>query len=190
MPAHVDESRGLERIGFPATTHLHWDLGAPQLYEDGDCRGEATLAAEGPLVARTGQHTGRAPNDKFIVDDATSRADIDWGAINRPIDERTFDLLQRDLMAHLRIRLSSDWTPSPERTRNTEMPIRVITELGVAQPVRPQHVHHRDRACTNHSSIDPSSPSSTCRHSRPIREGTALARMCSSSCISPASWCS
>ena len=44
------------------------------------------LAAEGPLVARTGQHTGRSPNDKFVVREPSSEKHVHWGAVNRAID--------------------------------------------------------------------------------------------------------
>jgi len=129
MSVHVDESRGLERIGFPATTRLHWNLGAPQLYEAALGGGEATLAAEGPLVARTGQHTGRAPNDKFIVDEASSHAAVDWGGVNRPMDEGQFDVLYRDLMADLADKTLFALDAFAGADPRYRMPIRVVTEL-------------------------------------------------------------
>jgi phosphoenolpyruvate carboxykinase (ATP) len=129
MSVHVDEGRGLARIGFPATTQVHWNLGVAQLYEAAIGRGEATLAAEGSLVARTGQHTGRAPNDKFIVDEASSHADVDWGAVNRPMDEGTFDVLYRDLMASLAGKTVFALDAFAAAEPLYRMPIRVVTEL-------------------------------------------------------------
>ena len=43
------------------------NLPTAELYEDAVRHGEGLLAAEGPLVVRTGKHTGRSPEDKFIV---------------------------------------------------------------------------------------------------------------------------
>src|SRR5881275_2976466 len=43
------------------------NLSTAELYEDAIRAGEGLIAAEGPLVVRTGKHTGRSPKDKFIV---------------------------------------------------------------------------------------------------------------------------
>ena len=129
MSVQVDEPRQLESVGIPATTRIMWNLGVPQLYEAAIVRGEATLAAEGPLVARTGQHTGRVPNDKFIVDEPSSRTLVDWGSVNRALDEAKFDLLHRDLMAHLADRQLFALDAYAGADAAYRMPIRVITEL-------------------------------------------------------------
>ena len=50
------------------------NLSTAELYEDAVRHGEGLLAADGPLVVRTGKHTGRSPEDKFIVDEPSSSA--------------------------------------------------------------------------------------------------------------------
>jgi len=129
MSVHVGEGRGLERIGFPGRARLHWNLLEAQLYEAAITGGEATLAAEGPLVARTGQHTGRAPNDKFLVDEVTSHGDIDWGAVNRPMEEGKFDVLYHDLLAYMADRTAFVLDAFAGADPQYRMPIRVVTEL-------------------------------------------------------------
>src|SRR5204863_2007848 len=62
---------------------------------------EGVIAAAGPLACRTGQHTGRSPNDKFVVREASSEAQIAWGRVNRPMDPAHFDALHRDMAASL-----------------------------------------------------------------------------------------
>ena len=42
----------------------------------------------GPFVAVTTPHTGRSPNDKFVVREPSTEADVDWGKVNQPIDAR------------------------------------------------------------------------------------------------------
>jgi phosphoenolpyruvate carboxykinase (ATP) len=71
-----------------------------ELVEDAIRRGEGMLAADGPLVVRTGKHTGRSPEDKFIVDEPTTRDHIWWGAVNRPISEAHYDRLRARLVAY------------------------------------------------------------------------------------------
>ncbi len=76
-----------------------------ELYEDAIRAGEGLLAADGPLVVRTGKHTGRSPDDKFVVDEPSSRDKIWWGPVNRPIAEANYDRLRARLMDHLAARV-------------------------------------------------------------------------------------
>ncbi len=71
-----------------------------ELYEDAVRAGEGELAAAGPLVVRTGRHTGRSPQDKFIVDEPGSTAKIWWGEVNRPISEAAYERLRARLVAY------------------------------------------------------------------------------------------
>jgi phosphoenolpyruvate carboxykinase (ATP) len=52
------------------------------------------ISSTGALVATSGEKTGRSPKDKRIVDNPESTADVWWGEINMPLDERVF-LLNR-----------------------------------------------------------------------------------------------
>ncbi len=72
-----------------------------ELYEDAVRAGEGIIAAEGPLVVRTGTHTGRSPKDKFIVKEPSSARKIWWGDVNRPIALEHYDRLRARLTAHL-----------------------------------------------------------------------------------------
>ena len=71
-----------------------------ELVEDAIRRGEGVIAADGPLVVRTGKHTGRSPEDKFIVEEPTSRDKLWWGPVNRPISEAHYDRLRSRLVAY------------------------------------------------------------------------------------------
>ncbi len=92
---------GLHREGLAPTGQVHWNLIAAELVEAAIRRGEGRLAAMGPFVAVTSPHTGRSPNDKFVVRQASSEADVDWGKVNQPIDAAHSDTLLADVRAYL-----------------------------------------------------------------------------------------
>jgi phosphoenolpyruvate carboxykinase (ATP) len=77
------------------------NLPTAELYEDAVRAGEGLIAAEGPFVVRTGKHTGRSPQDKFIVKEPGSASKIWWGEVNRPIALEHYDRLRARLMAYL-----------------------------------------------------------------------------------------
>jgi phosphoenolpyruvate carboxykinase (ATP) len=93
--------QGLEDHGIRTSRAIHWNLPTAVLYEHAILRQEGELAREGPLVCRTGAHTGRSPNDKFVVREPSSDAHVAWGKVNRPIEQSLFEALKRDLLAHL-----------------------------------------------------------------------------------------
>ncbi len=77
------------------------NLPTAELYERAIRDQEGLIAAEGPLVVRTGKHTGRSPRDKFIVREPSSEAKIGWGEFNQPIGEEHYEGFRRRLLAHL-----------------------------------------------------------------------------------------
>ncbi len=83
---------------------VHHNLAVPALYEAAIQRDEGVIAAGGPLVVKTGTHTGRSPKDKFVVDEAASRDTIWWGDVNRPISEEHFERMREKVIGHLAAR--------------------------------------------------------------------------------------
>jgi phosphoenolpyruvate carboxykinase (ATP) len=77
------------------------NLSVAELYERAIAADEGVIAAEGPLVVRTGPHTGRSPKDKFIVREPSSDAKVWWGEVNQPISEAHYDRLRARLVAYL-----------------------------------------------------------------------------------------
>ncbi len=129
MSAQLGDAPALGAEGLPLTTRIRRNLSTSCLYEAAIACGEASLAAEGPLVARTGLHTGRAPNDKFMVEEPSSRSKVDWGSVNRAISEASFDVLHRDLMAHVAHRELFVMDGYAGADADYRVPIRVVTEL-------------------------------------------------------------
>ncbi|HEX6841737.1 MAG TPA: phosphoenolpyruvate carboxykinase [Stellaceae bacterium] len=93
-------SYGLDKQGVRNIAAAHWNLSVPVLYEYAVRRREGLIGAGGAFVARTGAFTGRTPKDKYIVQEPSSKADIWWGDINRPIDEAVFESMARRLTAY------------------------------------------------------------------------------------------
>src|SRR6201987_6140979 len=100
MTARVERGRSLEQEGLQGV-RVRWNLAPAALYEEAVRRQEGLIAADGPLACRTGQHTGRSPNDKFIVREPSSEKDVARGGANRPMSVEHFQALHRDLLASL-----------------------------------------------------------------------------------------
>ncbi|MDQ3520922.1 MAG: phosphoenolpyruvate carboxykinase (ATP), partial [Gemmatimonadota bacterium] len=87
--------------GLAPSGEVHWNLVAPELFQEAVRRGEGRFADMGPFVAVTAPHTGRSPNDKFVVRESATEADVDWGKVNQPIEEDRFELLLEDMREYL-----------------------------------------------------------------------------------------
>ncbi len=93
--------KGLEGLGITTGAELFWNLTAGPLVEHAVRRGEGLLAKDGPLVVKTGRHTGRSAQDRFIVRNLTSENSVWWGDTNRPMDADAFDRLHEDFLQAL-----------------------------------------------------------------------------------------
>jgi phosphoenolpyruvate carboxykinase (ATP) len=93
--------RGLDAQGIATGAEIFWNLTTAPLVEHAVRRGEGLLAKEGPLVVRTGKHTGRAAQDRFIVRNSVSEDTVWWGKTNKPMDPDAFDRLYDDFLLAL-----------------------------------------------------------------------------------------
>ncbi len=92
-------AKGPELVGLNEAAAVHWNLLEPKLYEEAIRRNEGQVVAGGAFVADTGQHTGRSPKDKFVVEDDVTR-DIVWWDNNGRMEQAKFDVLYADFRAH------------------------------------------------------------------------------------------
>jgi len=121
-------SYGLDRHGFHNLEREYWNLTTPALYEQAIRFREGLIAHLGPLVVRTGDHTGRSPNDKFIVREPSSQDRIWWGTVNRACSEENWELMYQRMMAYFENRsafVQDCYAGADPRYR---VPIRVVTE--------------------------------------------------------------
>jgi phosphoenolpyruvate carboxykinase (ATP) len=122
------QATGLEQHGITNVARVYWNLSVPALYEEAVRRREAIISVDGPLVCRTGQHTGRSPNDKFIVQEPSSADRVWWSKVNRPIEGRHFDSLHQRLLSYVEGRelfVQDCYAGADPRYR---LAVRIITE--------------------------------------------------------------
>ena len=91
----------LSRQGLEPRGQVHWNLIAPELFQAAARRNEGEFADMGPFVAVTTPHTGRSPNDKFVVRDPATEKDVDWGKVNQSMSPEKYNLLLDDVRAYL-----------------------------------------------------------------------------------------
>jgi phosphoenolpyruvate carboxykinase (ATP) len=94
--------RGVRASDMPLLGRTrHANLSPAELFEHAIRRDEGILAANGPLVVRTGKHTGRSPKDKFLVDEPDAHDNVWWGGFNTPINEERYEQLRTRMIDHM-----------------------------------------------------------------------------------------
>ena len=82
------------------TVQAHYNLTLPSLIESLIQNDEAKLGLGGAVLAFTGQHTGRSPKDKFIVDSPSISSKIYWQN-NQSLSEENYFRFKTDYFAKL-----------------------------------------------------------------------------------------
>ena len=120
-------SYGLDKMGFTDIKAAHWNHRPASLVEIALERGEGKLAADGPLVVKTGAHTGRSAQDKFIVRDASSEDQVWWDS-NKSMTTEQFDALHADMLAHAKGMELFVQDLFGGADKDHRLPTRVVTE--------------------------------------------------------------
>ena len=102
MAETLGEPKGdLSEHGLHCAGSIHWNLPVEKLVELAVARGEGVYSAHKALVTETGERTGRSPNDKYIVDEASTNSDINWGDVNVSTDLATFNRMRAKVVDYL-----------------------------------------------------------------------------------------
>ena len=118
---------GLESLGIKAgQVNLNWN--EARLYEEAVRRGEGEVAEGGPLVVKTGAHTGRSAKDKFTVRDAETEDQVWWDK-NESITAAQFDALWQDFQAHMAGKEVFVQQLFGGADLDHRLPVRVVNEL-------------------------------------------------------------
>lgn len=118
---------GLENHGITNAAEVYWNLDSTVLYEEAIARGEGQVVAGGPIVVKTGVHTGRSANDKYIVRDETTEDDVWWDS-NEDMSQAQFDGLHKRILEHYADKelFVSDLYAGADA--DYRLPVRVINE--------------------------------------------------------------
>jgi phosphoenolpyruvate carboxykinase (ATP) len=119
---------GLEEHGLHDLRRVYWNLSPAHLHEHAIARGEGRLSIHGTLVALTGSHTGRSPNDKFLAREPGSEQDVWWGKVNRPLEGAQVDRLHHKLAAYLSGRDVFVFQGYAGADPQHRLPVRIVTE--------------------------------------------------------------
>ena len=80
---------------------MHANLQAAPLVALALQRGEGKLSADGALVVRTGTHTGRSAQDKFVVAEPGVSQEVWWGSVNQKLSPAGFAALTETVRGYL-----------------------------------------------------------------------------------------
>ncbi len=86
--------------GLSTTGSQAYQLPVSELIEQALANREGILSETGTLSVQTGKFTGRAPNDRFIIDTADVHDDIGWGKINKPANPDVFEKVFKKVQAY------------------------------------------------------------------------------------------
>jgi phosphoenolpyruvate carboxykinase (ATP) len=92
---------GLDKHGLRSPGTVFWNLNPVELVEHAVRRGEGVLTDGGCFNAVTEPHTGRSPNDRFVVREPGSENDVWWGKVNVPIEAEKYDVLRAEVVDYL-----------------------------------------------------------------------------------------
>lgn len=95
------ENASLETIGLKNLGNCFWNLTPSELAEDTIINGQGVLSDTGALAIKTGEFTGRSPQDRFIVCDSTTEEAVWWGDINKKFEAEKFHALYNRMKAYL-----------------------------------------------------------------------------------------
>lgn len=93
--------KSLNDHGLSPAGAVHWNLSPAQLYEASLASGDGRLVHMGAISTVTAPHTGRSPNDRFVVRDDVSEEPVAWGKVNVPVSPEHYDALRSEVVKHL-----------------------------------------------------------------------------------------
>ena len=91
----------LSNMGITSLKAVHYNLNESSLMQHALLRKEGELGLGGTLLVKTGKHTGRSPNDKYVVTTDGTLETI-WWKKNGKLSPEKFNRLYVDMLKHMR----------------------------------------------------------------------------------------
>lgn len=126
--AATDIREQLAELGLTGSGAVHRNLPPAELIARSLARAEGILAANGALVVKTGEPSGRSPKDRVIVEEGSTVDVVDWGDVNRPCTPALFDRLLDKARGYLADRDLHVFDGFAGAERTYRLPIRVIAD--------------------------------------------------------------
>ena len=92
-------------------------------------RNEGRLSSNGTVIINTGIYTGRSPNDRFIVKEKETEDLIDWGDVNLPLSEESFDILEKAVKEEMEQKDLFVFDGFAGADKRYRLPLRVVTMM-------------------------------------------------------------
>lgn len=86
-------------MGLTPSSETYTNLSSEELVQKTLEMGLGKLTPQGALLVKTGKHTGRAAQDKYVVSSDLSNKTIDWENDLRKMDRKVFDSIKEDVLA-------------------------------------------------------------------------------------------
>ena len=92
MSENISEafSSQIEKFGIKPSK-IHRNYSAEKLVEMAVQKNEGVVISTGSLSVKTGNYTGRSPDDRFIIYDELTHNTVDWGKINKQFPSEKFE---------------------------------------------------------------------------------------------------
>jgi phosphoenolpyruvate carboxykinase (ATP) len=120
-------SKALGSVGI-TKPELLYNLSLPSYVEYGIKWDGGKLSSDGVLEVRSNRKMGRSPNEKRVVEEETTKDDVWWGDVNRPMTEEAFEINRHTTLSFLNSRAAlfvldgyAGWD------KENRMKIRIVT---------------------------------------------------------------
>lgn len=117
----------IKKMGF-LPKKIHFNLSVSELVEISVMRKEAKISSTGALSVFTGKFTGRSPDDRYIVEDNTTKQKVNWGKVNHAISKQNFNKIFDRMKKFAKGKELFLFNGFVGADRNTRFPISIVTD--------------------------------------------------------------